>query len=177
VAHEALSASLDGERQHVPAARVDAHVESCSGCREWLAEAAALRRLTRQAGLNTGPDLSPRIVAAADALGRARFGRFSWLVSRLVRCGLAGAGVAMVALAAPCTRSRRRYRPARSLSRSFPCTSPLSVSGTLVKEGIQGMIRVVLRRPRCGTITTRPYTPYRYRVNQLSPTTIGSELC
>jgi hypothetical protein len=77
VAREALSASLDGERQHVPTARVDAHVEPCSSCRQWLAEAAALRRRTRQVGLSTGPDLSPRIVAAADALGGAQLGRFS----------------------------------------------------------------------------------------------------
>jgi RNA polymerase sigma-70 factor, ECF subfamily len=99
VAREALSACLDGERQQVPAARVDAHVESCSSCRQWLAEAAALRRRTRQAELNTGPDLSSQIVAAADALGGARLGRSSLLVSRLIRCGLAGTGVAMVAVA------------------------------------------------------------------------------
>lgn len=36
-AREALSARLDGERQHVPAARVDAHLGSCPDCRVWLA--------------------------------------------------------------------------------------------------------------------------------------------
>ena len=49
VAREALSARLDGERQHVPAGRVDAHLESCADCRTWLAEAAELAR--RQYGV------------------------------------------------------------------------------------------------------------------------------
>ncbi|QLL10066.1 zf-HC2 domain-containing protein [Mycobacterium vicinigordonae] len=36
VAREALSARLDGEREPVPAARVDEHLEECAECRAWL---------------------------------------------------------------------------------------------------------------------------------------------
>ena len=44
---EALSARLDGEREPVPRARVDAHVATCQSCADWwrlaVAQAAALR--------------------------------------------------------------------------------------------------------------------------------------
>ncbi|MGL6235934.1 MAG: zf-HC2 domain-containing protein [Segniliparus sp.] len=44
---EALSARLDGEREPVPATRVDAHMATCGECADWwqraLAQAAALR--------------------------------------------------------------------------------------------------------------------------------------
>lgn len=38
VAREALSARLDGEREPVPAARVDEHLGECAACREWFDE-------------------------------------------------------------------------------------------------------------------------------------------
>ena len=48
VAREALSARIDGEREPVPAARVDEHLESCAECRDWrdqaIAQAQALTR-------------------------------------------------------------------------------------------------------------------------------------
>lgn len=97
MAREALSARLDGERQHIPGARVDAHVESCADCRQWLAETAELARRTRQARLNSGPDLSGQILAATNAVPTAR--RYRRLVSRLARWALAGTGVAQIALA------------------------------------------------------------------------------
>ena len=100
VAREALSARMDGERLHVPAARVDAHVQSCRGCRRWLAEAMELAQRARQADASGGPDLSARIVAEADAaLGGARPGRFAPAVSRLLRYLLAIAGVAQLLVA------------------------------------------------------------------------------
>jgi RNA polymerase sigma-70 factor, ECF subfamily len=95
-----LSARLDGERQHVPAARVDAHLESCPACRRWLAETVELARRTRRAGWDAGPDLSGSIMAAANAaptLQRSR--RHRWFVSRLLRCALAVVGVAELAVA------------------------------------------------------------------------------
>lgn len=101
MAREALSARMDGERLHVPAARVDAHVESCLGCRQWLAEATQLAQRTRQAGLTAGPDLAARIVATADtAAASTRFGRYPPTVSRLLRYALAVAGCAQLAVAA-----------------------------------------------------------------------------
>jgi predicted anti-sigma-YlaC factor YlaD len=49
VAREALSARMDGEREPVPAARVDEHLAGCADCRGWYdevaAQAAGLRRL------------------------------------------------------------------------------------------------------------------------------------
>lgn len=49
VAREALSARIDGEREPVPAARVDEHLADCAGCRRWYdqvsGQAALLRRL------------------------------------------------------------------------------------------------------------------------------------
>jgi RNA polymerase sigma-70 factor (ECF subfamily) len=87
---------MDAERQHVPAARVDAHVESCPDCRQWLAAAVEVTQRTRQAGLSAGPDLSERILGAVDAAPANRGGR---LASRLIRCALAGAGLAQMGVA------------------------------------------------------------------------------
>ena len=101
VAREALSARMDGEHLHVPGARVDAHLQSCLDCRRWLAEATELAQRTRQAGVNAGPDLSTRIVAAAEvAPAGVRLGRFSLAVSRVVRYGLGVAGFAQLLVAA-----------------------------------------------------------------------------
>lgn len=48
-AREALSARIDGEREQIPAARVDEHLAGCQPCRDWQAAAVeqtqALRRL------------------------------------------------------------------------------------------------------------------------------------
>ena len=100
MAREALSARMDGERLHVPAARVDAHLQSCLDCRRWLAEAMELAQRTRQAEVNAGPDLSARIVAAADvAPAGARLGRFSLAVSRVLRYLLGITGVAQLLVA------------------------------------------------------------------------------
>jgi RNA polymerase sigma-70 factor, ECF subfamily len=100
VAREALSARLDGERQHVPAARVDAHLGSCPDCRTWLAGAIELTRRTRAAGSAAPPDLSGQVMAAAGvepAAGRAGRGRV--FVSRALRCALAGVGLAQLGVA------------------------------------------------------------------------------
>lgn len=100
VAREALSARLDGERQHVPAARVDAHVEACAECREWLAEAVDLAHRTRPAAPDAGPDLSGQIMVAAGAVSTPqRFGWRRWVVTRMARCALVGVGVAQMAVA------------------------------------------------------------------------------
>ena len=100
VAREALSARLDGERLHVPAARVDAHVQACLRCRRWLAEVTELAQRTREADVNGGPDLSARIAAAADAApAGARSGRFAPAVSKLLRYLVAIAGIAQLLVA------------------------------------------------------------------------------
>ncbi|HUO40035.1 MAG TPA: zf-HC2 domain-containing protein [Mycobacterium sp.] len=53
VAREALSARIDGEREPVPALRVDEHLALCAGCRDWYSRAVdqtqQLRRLVGRA--------------------------------------------------------------------------------------------------------------------------------
>ncbi|GAA1479852.1 hypothetical protein GCM10009624_02920 [Gordonia sinesedis] len=61
VAREALSARLDGEREAVPASRVDEHLATCPECAAWC---AAARRLRFRAP-DVQPDLTSRILAAA----------------------------------------------------------------------------------------------------------------
>ena len=48
VAREALSARLDGEREPVPSARVDEHLEECAACRAWSDQAAEQARFLRR---------------------------------------------------------------------------------------------------------------------------------
>ncbi|WP_041781831.1 zf-HC2 domain-containing protein [Mycolicibacterium chubuense] len=91
VAREALSARIDGEREPVPAARVDEHLANCPQCRTWLEQAtmqsATLKRLAQ-----------PPTVLAAAPPRRApamRTSRRYW-----PRSALAGVGVAQIALGA-----------------------------------------------------------------------------
>ncbi|MGF2944218.1 zf-HC2 domain-containing protein [Mycobacterium sp. Lab-001] len=59
VAREALSARIDGEREPVPASRVDEHVASCAGCRDWYSRAVEqtqqLRRLVGRSQVVAAP--------------------------------------------------------------------------------------------------------------------------
>lgn len=47
-AREALSARIDGEREPIPAARVDEHLAGCSPCRDWHAAAVEQTQLLRR---------------------------------------------------------------------------------------------------------------------------------
>lgn len=90
VAREALSARIDGEREPVPAARVDEHVEGCAECRAWrdavAAQAAALRGLASP---------TPVAAVAAGSAGRARRMRagIGWQRWALLAVGLAQSAV------------------------------------------------------------------------------------
>ena len=64
VAREALSARLDGERPQVLAQQVDAHLESCGRCREWLISAASQTRRLALIEPGQGPDLAAKIMAS-----------------------------------------------------------------------------------------------------------------
>jgi len=48
IAREALSARIDGEREPVPAARVDEHLAGCQSCRDWQAAAIEQTQLLRR---------------------------------------------------------------------------------------------------------------------------------
>ncbi|MBI3690420.1 MAG: zf-HC2 domain-containing protein, partial [Mycolicibacterium aromaticivorans] len=92
VAREALSARIDGEREPVPAARVDEHLTTCDQCGAWYARAVEqtqqLRRLAgrSQVAAVAAPSPSPRAVRPPASV---------WL-----RWTLATLGVLQVALAA-----------------------------------------------------------------------------
>lgn len=80
VVRETLSALLDGERQDVPARGVDAHLESCRNCRNWLIGAAAQARWLASAdvGVDDGPDLAEQILAAAGVTPDPARRRLPW---------------------------------------------------------------------------------------------------
>ena len=48
VAREALSARIDGEREPIPAVRVDEHLAGCESCRRWQADAVEQTQLLRR---------------------------------------------------------------------------------------------------------------------------------
>lgn len=91
VAREALSARIDGEREPVPAARVDEHLGQCADCRLWFdqvtVQAAKLRRMAQ-----------PPVTAARSVRGpirRMRRPRIGWQ-----RWALMGVGAAQIVVAA-----------------------------------------------------------------------------
>ncbi len=62
VARESLSARIDGERESVPAARVDEHVAQCAGCQRWYSTAQGMNF----AAADLAPDLSTTILEASQ---------------------------------------------------------------------------------------------------------------
>ncbi|OBG30623.1 RNA polymerase subunit sigma-70 [Mycobacterium sp. E3198] len=100
VAREALSARLDGERPQVLAQQVDAHLESCRGCRTWLIGAAVQSRRLSAIEPGEGPDLVDKIMASLDRQSPAYHRTMGWLRSRYRRWGLIGVGLFQVAIAA-----------------------------------------------------------------------------
>jgi RNA polymerase sigma-70 factor, ECF subfamily len=100
VAREALSARLDGERPQVLPQQVDAHLESCGGCRSWLIGAAVQSRRLASVTAGNGPDLVEKIMAS---IGEQASGRQRWmrtLRSHYRRWGLIAVGAFQVAIAA-----------------------------------------------------------------------------
>lgn len=63
---EALSARIDGEDEQVPAALIDQHLTGCLACRQWQQAAEALSRTIRVRPVVPTPDLTERILAAAE---------------------------------------------------------------------------------------------------------------
>lgn len=93
VAREALSARLDGEREPVPSARVDQHLDECSACRDWFdqveLQARALRRL-----VESRPVIAPvGPIGIQQMVPRRRFA-MSWQ-----RWALLSVGLGQIALA------------------------------------------------------------------------------
>lgn len=99
----ALSARLDGEDPRVPSAGLDAHTDSCPGCRSWLARAERVTRLTRLQAVDV-PDLTAPVLAAVAAdRETARDAATSTARARrqVLRVAVAVAAVAQLAIALP----------------------------------------------------------------------------
>ena len=100
VAREALSARIDGEREPVPAARVDEHLETCLDCRAWYALADEQAKGMSLRSAEPGHDLAANILASAgiDEIGRGP--RLAAWVGRYgARSALVGVGVLQVVVA------------------------------------------------------------------------------
>lgn len=71
VAREALSARIDGEREQIPAVRVDEHLADCGSCRQWQSDAVEqtqlLRRLAGRSQLSAVRPLTSRPVERLSA--------------------------------------------------------------------------------------------------------------
>lgn len=96
VAREALSARIDGEREPVPARRVDEHLASCPGCREWYSRAVEqTQQLRRLVGRS-------QVVAVPEPRDRspAREPRRLWATATWLQWALGAVGVIQVGLAA-----------------------------------------------------------------------------
>ncbi|MER7416495.1 zf-HC2 domain-containing protein [Micromonospora peucetia] len=99
----ALSARLDGEDPLAAPAVLDAHAESCPGCRAWLARAEQVTRLARVQAVAV-PDLTASVLAAvaADPLAAGRTRTATRAARRQVlRVAVAVAAVAQLSIALP----------------------------------------------------------------------------
>jgi len=91
-AREALSARIDGEREPIPAARVDEHLDGCAPCRDWQAAAVEQTRLLRRLA-GRSPLAAVREPAPARPSRVARPG-VSWRRWALGAVGLVQVGLA-----------------------------------------------------------------------------------
>jgi predicted anti-sigma-YlaC factor YlaD len=96
VAQEALSARIDGEREPVPAARVDEHVATCEDCRAWYAQAV---EQTQQLRRLAGRSQVAAVAAASDRPAVSRAPRRLPSISTWLRWTLALVGLTQVGLA------------------------------------------------------------------------------
>ena len=97
VAREALSARIDGEREPVPTLRVDEHLASCAGCRQWYSQAVEqtqqLRRLAGRSQVSAvaqPPEKSPPRTPL-QASTTATWQRWALGVIGVIQIGLAAA--------------------------------------------------------------------------------------
>ena len=91
-AREALSARIDGEREPIPAARVDEHVTGCEPCRQWQQAAVEQTQLMRR--LAGRSQLSAVRPAQERQPERTRYASVSW-----TRWALGAVGVVQLGLA------------------------------------------------------------------------------
>jgi RNA polymerase sigma-70 factor, ECF subfamily len=100
VAREALSARIDGEREPVPAARVDEHLETCRECCAWYILADEQAKSLPLRAAEPGRDLSAHILIAAGIEPVGRYRRWArWTRQYGARWALLGVGVVQLVLA------------------------------------------------------------------------------
>lgn len=92
VAREALSARLDGEREPVPAARVDEHLDECAACREWFDQVSEQARDLRRL-IESRPMIAPLSPLPSGRVPARRM-PLTWS-----RWALMGVGIAQAVLA------------------------------------------------------------------------------
>jgi anti-sigma factor RsiW len=111
---ELFSASVDGELSELDAARLQAHLAVCGGCREYAAAAEAAARLLRQTPLE---ELTVPIVLPSRRLGFARKLQVAAAAAALVvTVGLSAA----VANLSSGPQARAHSSSARNASLRFP---------------------------------------------------------
>jgi predicted anti-sigma-YlaC factor YlaD len=103
---EAISARLDGEPLGMPARELDGHLDACSDCATWAADAA---RVTRRARLAPAPDVPDLTASVLGALPRELPGMAAAARARrtdsALRLVLVAVGVAQAVLAWPALTS------------------------------------------------------------------------
>jgi predicted anti-sigma-YlaC factor YlaD len=99
VAREALSARMDGEREPVPARRVDEHLSSCPSCRQWQAQMDSHMQLLRGLISTDRTRMIPVTDAVAPPVASGLPGQrtgIGWARIALAAVGLVQLGLAVV---------------------------------------------------------------------------------
>lgn len=139
VVREALSARTDGEREPVPAARVDEHLADCADCRAWHTRAAEQAQLLRPLARRLQPvplrlpaELTPRRTRTFPAWQRLALGAVGVIELAVSVAQGIGADLAMPA-------------PHRG-----PVTAGLLFNWSIAWSAALGLVMVVAAlRPRC----------------------------
>lgn len=101
VAREALSARIDGEREPVPAARVDEHLATCRECGAWYALADEQAHRLRIHDPRSGQDVSPNVLIDAGIEPVGRYRGWAFALRRYgARFALIAVGMIQIAVAA-----------------------------------------------------------------------------
>jgi hypothetical protein len=66
MAHEAISARIDGEDPGPPHDAVEAHLADCAACRDWQQRAHVVSQHVRIGGPLLDHDLTPMVLAAVS---------------------------------------------------------------------------------------------------------------
>ncbi len=155
VAREALSARIDGEREPVPAARVDEHLATCADCRSWYARAVEqTQQLRRLAGRSqvaavaapparpTPPPARRRLPAAAASWRRATLGAVGVLQLALAVAQALGAPIGTSAGAHHMTMSGHLLNESTAWSAALGAVMVAAAVRPTAAAGLAGVLSV-----------------------------------